>query len=101
MLTTRPLSRRRARTNSRHSRRLCRTRHDSTSCLLGRTARNRDTKDYASVVVKLSMKGGLLCIPEFGGFGGTMQYPSAVRAREHFARAGDRPPSLRAGWKHG
>jgi hypothetical protein len=40
----------------------------------------KDTKQYASLVVKLSMKGGLICIPEFGGFGGTIQYPSAGRS---------------------
>jgi hypothetical protein len=31
---------------------------------------------YASLSVKLKTKGGAFCIPEFGGFGGKVQYPS-------------------------
>ena len=37
----------------------------------------KDTKQYASLTVKLSTKGGSFCIPEFGGFGGKIKYPSA------------------------
>lgn len=37
----------------------------------------KDTKQYASLTVKLSTKGGSFCIPEFGGFGGNIKYPSA------------------------
>ncbi|MBV8530554.1 MAG: hypothetical protein JO104_04500 [Candidatus Eremiobacteraeota bacterium] len=37
----------------------------------------KDTKDYASLTVKLSTKGGSFCIPEYGGFGGTIEYPGA------------------------
>ncbi len=37
----------------------------------------KDAKQYASLTVTLSTKGGSLCIPEFGGFGGTVKYPSA------------------------
>jgi hypothetical protein len=36
-----------------------------------------NAKDYASLTVRLSTKGGSFCIPEFGGFGGTVNYPSA------------------------
>ena len=32
---------------------------------------------YASVKERLSAKGGQLCIPAFGGFGGTIDYPPA------------------------
>jgi hypothetical protein len=31
---------------------------------------------YATVTAKLKTKGGAFCIPEFGGFGGKVQYPS-------------------------
>jgi len=34
-------------------------------------------KKYASATVKLSTKGGSLCVPAFGGFGGTIEYPAA------------------------
>ncbi len=37
----------------------------------------KDTNQYASLTVKLSTKGGSFCIPEFGGFGGKIRYPSA------------------------
>jgi len=37
----------------------------------------KSTKKYASLTVQLSTKGGSFCIPEFGGFGGTVKYPSA------------------------
>ncbi len=37
----------------------------------------QDTKQYASLTVALSTKGGSLCIPEFHGFGGTVKYPGA------------------------
>jgi hypothetical protein len=36
-----------------------------------------DTKDYSKLTVTLSTKGGKFCIPEYGGFGGSVQYPSA------------------------
>jgi hypothetical protein len=35
----------------------------------------KKAKDYASVSGTLSKKGGALCIPAFGGFGGTFEYP--------------------------
>ena len=35
----------------------------------------RTTKKYAQTKVLLKTRGGSFCIPEFGGFGGTMQYP--------------------------
>jgi hypothetical protein len=35
------------------------------------------TKEYASDTTKLSTKGGSLCVPAFGGFGGTIKYPTA------------------------
>jgi hypothetical protein len=38
----------------------------------------KTTKQYASLTVTLSTKGGSFCIPEFGGFGGTVKYPSAT-----------------------
>jgi hypothetical protein len=37
----------------------------------------KNAKDYASVTETLTTQGGSLCIPEFGGFGGTVKYPSA------------------------
>jgi hypothetical protein len=37
----------------------------------------KDAKQYASLTVTLSTKGGSFCIPAFGGFGGTVEYPSA------------------------
>jgi hypothetical protein len=37
----------------------------------------KNSKKYASLTVTLSTKGGSFCIPEFGGFGGTIKYPSA------------------------
>lgn len=37
----------------------------------------KTTKQYASLTETLSTKGGSVCIPEFGGFGGTVKYPSA------------------------
>jgi hypothetical protein len=37
----------------------------------------KDAKQYASLTAKLSTKGGSFCIPEFGGFGGKIRYPSA------------------------
>jgi len=36
----------------------------------------KNTKEYASVGAKaLSTNGGTLCVPSFGGWGGTMDYP--------------------------
>ncbi len=37
----------------------------------------KSTKNYASLTVTLSTKGGSFCVPEFGGFGGTIKYPGA------------------------
>ncbi|MFZ0031864.1 MAG: hypothetical protein WAK84_08325 [Candidatus Cybelea sp.] len=37
----------------------------------------KSTKNYASLTVTLSTKGGSFCVPEFGGFGGTIEYPGA------------------------
>jgi hypothetical protein len=37
----------------------------------------KDAKRYASLTVTLSARGGSFCIPEFGGFGGKIKYPSA------------------------
>lgn len=37
----------------------------------------KSTHKYASLTVKLSGNGGSVCIPEFGGFGGHVKYPSA------------------------
>ena len=37
----------------------------------------KTTKQYASLTVTLSTKGGMFCIPAFGGFGGSVRYPSA------------------------
>ncbi|MGA8325082.1 MAG: hypothetical protein WB757_03280 [Candidatus Cybelea sp.] len=37
----------------------------------------KNAKDYASLTVRLSTQGGAFCIPAFGGFGGTVKYPSA------------------------
>jgi hypothetical protein len=35
----------------------------------------RTKAKYAQIKVRLNTRGGSFCIPEFGGFGGTMQYP--------------------------
>lgn len=37
----------------------------------------QDSKDHATVSETLKTKGGSLCIPEFGGFGGKIKYPGA------------------------
>lgn len=37
----------------------------------------KTTTKYAKLKETLSTKGGQLCIPAFGGFGGTIQYPGA------------------------
>lgn len=37
----------------------------------------KTTKKFATLKETLSTKGGKLCIPAFGGFGGTIQYPAA------------------------
>lgn len=37
----------------------------------------QNTKQYASLTVSLSTSGGTFCIPTFGGFGGSVKYPSA------------------------
>lgn len=37
----------------------------------------KNAPKYASLTVTLSTKGGSFCIPEFGGFGGSVKYPSA------------------------
>lgn len=34
------------------------------------------TKNYSTVTEKLVKRGGSLCIPAFGGFGGTVRYPA-------------------------
>ena len=39
----------------------------------------RTAKKYAQLKVKLKKRGGAFCIPEFGGFGGTMGYPGVER----------------------
>lgn len=37
----------------------------------------KDSKNYASLTVTLSTKGGSFCIPAYGGFGGSVRYPGA------------------------
>jgi hypothetical protein len=37
----------------------------------------KSEKTYARDAAQLSTKGGSLCIPTFGGFGGSLEYPSA------------------------
>ena len=37
----------------------------------------QNSKQYASITVTLSGKGGSFCIPTFHGFGGSVNYPSA------------------------
>jgi len=37
----------------------------------------KTTKKYARSATKLSTKGGMLCVPTFGGFSGTIAYPPA------------------------
>jgi hypothetical protein len=36
----------------------------------------KSTKKYAELTVTLSTGGGSFCIPEFGGFGGSVEYPT-------------------------
>lgn len=40
----------------------------------------RNAKKYAQIKVKLQSRGGSFCVPEFGGFGGTMGYPGVERS---------------------
>lgn len=40
----------------------------------------RTARRYAQLKVKLTKQGGSFCVPEFGGFGGAMQYPGVERA---------------------
>jgi hypothetical protein len=42
----------------------------------------RTTKRYGNITVTLKTKGGSFCIPAFGGFGGSMQYPGVKRSVE-------------------
>ena len=37
----------------------------------------KNAKDHSAVTERLSTKGGSLCIPEFGGFGGKVKVPGA------------------------
>jgi hypothetical protein len=37
----------------------------------------KTTKQYASLTETLRTQGGKLCVPAFGGFGGSVEYPSA------------------------
>jgi hypothetical protein len=37
----------------------------------------KSSKNYASLTVTLSTKGGSACIPAYGGFGGAVKYPGA------------------------
>jgi hypothetical protein len=40
----------------------------------------RTKKKYGAIAMKLKAKGGSLCIPAFGGFGGSMEYPGVERS---------------------
>jgi hypothetical protein len=40
----------------------------------------RTKKKYGDISVTLKTKGGSFCIPAFGGFGGSMQYPGVQRS---------------------
>ncbi|HZV77500.1 MAG TPA: hypothetical protein VFF63_07075 [Candidatus Babeliales bacterium] len=40
----------------------------------------QDNKKRASLKVTLSTKGGSLCVPAFGGFGGSIEYPKVERS---------------------
>jgi hypothetical protein len=46
----------------------------------------RTTKNYGSITVNLKTKGGSLCVPAFGGFGGSMEYPGVDRSVKLTAR---------------
>ena len=37
----------------------------------------KDSKKYSYATVTLSTKGGSFCVPSFGGYGGSISYPSA------------------------
>jgi hypothetical protein len=47
----------------------------------------RTRPKYAQTRVKLKTRGGSFCIPEFHGFGGTMQYPGVGRSVELVLRS--------------
>jgi hypothetical protein len=40
----------------------------------------RTTKKFGNISVMLKTRGGSFCIPAFGGFGGSMQYPGVDRS---------------------
>jgi hypothetical protein len=44
--------------------------------------RQHTKKRYGDISVTLKTKGGSFCIPAFGGFGGSMQYPGVQRSVE-------------------
>ncbi len=57
----------------------------------------RTRAKYAQIKVKLKTKAGSFCVPEFHGFGGTMDYPGVERSVELVLRSStqniyDEPP---------
>lgn len=57
----------------------------------------RTREKYAQIKVKLKARGASFCIPEFAGFGGTMQYPGVERSVKLVLRSSttniyDEPP---------
>jgi hypothetical protein len=60
--------------------------------------KNQHTKaKYAHIRVKLKTKAGSFCVPEFHGFGGTIEYPGVERSVELVLRSSikniyDEPP---------
>jgi hypothetical protein len=40
----------------------------------------RTTKKYGNITVTLRTKGGAFCVPSFGGFGGSIEYPGVEQA---------------------
>lgn len=50
-------------------------------------AGQRKTKKYAQLKVELRKRGGVLCVPEFHGFGGTIEYPAVERKVELILRS--------------
>src|SRR5579863_4852346 len=47
----------------------------------------RPAPKYAQLKVKLTRRGASLCVPEFGGFGGTIEYPGVERPAELILRS--------------
>lgn len=61
----------------------------------------QNEQDYATITETLSTTGGSFCIPEYGGFGGTVKYPSMTKSIQLTVSSGttnfDNFPTLGSG----